>query len=44
MTKQLITFEEVYAKIMQHVRERHWENNASRSLAISIALEASELL
>ena len=40
-----LTFEHVAKKIMAHVRERKWDTaNTSRGLAISISLEASELL
>ena len=39
------TFEQVQEAVMQHVRARKWdETNTSRGLAISISLEASELL
>ncbi len=39
-----IPFEEAAKAVMQHMAERHWENNPPRGLAISIALEANELL
>ncbi|QQG51359.1 MAG: nucleotide pyrophosphohydrolase [Candidatus Saccharibacteria bacterium] len=29
---------------MKHITDRHWDNNPPRGLAISIALEANELL
>lgn len=38
------TFEEISQLIRKHLEERDWLNNPSRGLAISIALEASELL
>lgn len=43
MTKQL-TFEEVVEAVNKHISERHWDKNPPRGLAISIALEANELL
>jgi NTP pyrophosphatase (non-canonical NTP hydrolase) len=43
MTKQM-TFEEAAEAVIQHVTERHWHNNSARGLAISISLEANELL
>lgn len=40
-----ITFEQVRESIMAHIRARNWDKtNTSRGLAISIVLEASELL
>ena len=39
-----ITFEEISQLIRKHLEERDWLNNPSRGLAISIALEANELL
>ena len=38
------SFEAIAQRIRQHLEERDWLNNSARSLAISIALEASELL
>lgn len=38
------TFEEAVAAILAHIRERHWDTSTPRSLAISISLEASELM
>lgn len=38
------SFEEVATQIRQHLDERGWLRHAGRGLAISIALEASELL
>lgn len=38
------TFEAISQLIRKHLEERDWLNNPSRGLAISIALEASELL
>ena len=40
-----IKFEDVIDRVMTHVRARKWDKtNTSRGLAISISLEASELL
>ena len=40
-----IQFEDVIDRVMTHVRARKWDKtNTGRGLAISIALEASELL
>lgn len=40
-----LTFEQVQETVMRHMRERHWDEiNTSRGLAISISLEANELL
>lgn len=39
-----ITFQEISDQIYNHLKERDWHNNQSRGLAISIALEAAELL
>lgn len=46
MTKQKSpTFEEVRDAVMAHLRERNWDKiNTDRGLAISISLEANELL
>jgi NTP pyrophosphatase (non-canonical NTP hydrolase) len=38
------SFEDINRQIYKHLEERDWLDNASRGLAISIALEASELL
>jgi NTP pyrophosphatase (non-canonical NTP hydrolase) len=39
------TFDEVYQTVMQFTRDRKWDtSNTSRGLAISISLEANELL
>lgn len=38
------TFEEAVAAVLSHIRERHWDTGTPRSLAISISLEASELM
>src|SRR3989344_3815029 len=38
------TFEEVNQQIQKHLEERDWHNNPARGLAISIALDANELL
>lgn len=43
--KQNLTFEDVCHVVMDHARARKWDqSNTSRSLAISLVLEASELL
>lgn len=40
-----ITFEEVCKVVMQHIRDRKWDKtNDARGLAISLSLEANELL
>ena len=40
-----LTFEEVCEVVMNHCRERKWDQtNTPRSLAISLSLEANELL
>jgi NTP pyrophosphatase (non-canonical NTP hydrolase) len=40
-----LTFEEAYALVMQHIKARKWDKtNSSRGLAISLSLEANELL
>ncbi len=38
------TFHEVSEKVRQHIAERGWDTNPPRGLAISLLLEASELL
>jgi len=38
------TFEAISQKIYDHLEARDWQNNPLRGLAISIALEANELL
>jgi len=38
------TFSEVSGWIKKHIEARDWQNNPTRGLAISIVLEASELL
>lgn len=38
------TVEELNQKIWQHLKERDWHQNPARGLAISLALEANELL
>lgn len=38
------TFNEIQSEINSHLQERDWLDNDSRSLAISLSLEASELL
>lgn len=43
--KEEITFEKAYDLVMQHVKARKWDKtNNSRGLAISLSLEANELL
>jgi NTP pyrophosphatase (non-canonical NTP hydrolase) len=42
--QQNVTLEEINQKIWQHLEARDWHKNESRSLAISLALEANELL
>lgn len=42
--QQSVTLEELNQLIRSHMEERDWHNNPSRGLAISIALEANELL
>lgn len=42
MTKP--TFEQATTEVMRHITERHWDDNSARGLAISISLEANELL
>ena len=39
-----MTFSEVSERIKKHLEERDWQKNSTRSLVISIVLEASELL
>lgn len=40
-----VTFEDAYAVVMQHIKARKWDKtNDSRGLAVSISLEANELL
>ncbi len=44
MSEQL-TFEEAYTLVMQHIKARKWDKtNSSRGIAISLSLEANELL
>lgn len=44
MSKQL-TFEEASKLVMQHIKARKWDKtNSSRGIAISLSLEANELL
>lgn len=38
------TFQEISAKIRKHLKDRDWHNKPSKGIAISIALEAAELL
>lgn len=42
--QQNITVEDLNQKIWKHLEERDWHTNPTRGLAISLALEASELL
>lgn len=39
-----LTFEEACETMRQHIRARGWDNAAPRGLAVSISLEANELL
>ena len=39
-----VSFQQISDRIQAHVQERDWQNSPSRSLAISIVLEATELL
>lgn len=43
-TQQAITLEELNQKIWQHLEARDWHQNEPRGIAISLALEANELL
>jgi NTP pyrophosphatase (non-canonical NTP hydrolase) len=42
--QQDVTIEQLNQRIWKHLEERDWHTNASRGLAISLALEANELL
>jgi NTP pyrophosphatase (non-canonical NTP hydrolase) len=42
--QQNVTLEELNQKIWTHLEARDWHNNPTRGLAISMALEANELL
>lgn len=42
--QQNVSLEALNQKIYKHMKERDWDQNPSRSLAISISLEANELL
>lgn len=44
MSTSAKTFDDLTNAIMAHLTERNWQNNPPRGLAISIALEANELL
>ena len=45
MYKKKLTFEEVSERAIQHITARKWDkSNDSRGLAISLSLEANELL
>ena len=45
MTKQSATFDEVSQEISAYLKERDWDKkNSTRSLAVSIVIEAGELL
>ena len=40
-----LTFEDVCKAVLEHIRERKWDNtNSNRGIAISLSLEANELL
>lgn len=43
-TQQDVTLEELNQRIWRHLEARDWHKNPSRGLAISLALEANELL
>lgn len=43
-TQQSVTIEELNQIVWNHLYERDWHNNPTRGLAISLALEANELL
>lgn len=43
-TQQDVTIETINQQIWQHLEERDWNTNPSRGLAISLCLEANELL
>jgi NTP pyrophosphatase (non-canonical NTP hydrolase) len=43
-TQQNVTIEHLNQRIWKHLEERDWHTNPSRGLAISLCLEASELL
>lgn len=38
------TFRQIGDQIQKHLKERDWDDNAPRSLAVSVVLEAAELL
>lgn len=42
--QQNLTLEELNRQIWRHLEARDWHNNPARGLAISLALEANELL
>lgn len=42
--QQATTLEELNQRIWKHLEERDWHNNSTRGLAISLSLEANELL
>ena len=44
MNDNQTTISELQKIVMKHVTERHWDKNSPRGLAVSILLEASELL
>lgn len=39
-----VTFQEISDRIRKYLEDRDWDSNPSQSLAISVALEAAELL
>lgn len=43
-TQQNVTLEELNQTIWKHLEERDWHKNESRGIAISLSLEAGELL
>lgn len=42
--QQDVTLEALNQRVWKHLEERDWQNNPTRGLAISLALEANELL
>ena len=44
MTTKKPTFDDATQAVLQHVNERHWDTIPARGIAISMSLEANELL
>lgn len=44
MKKPSPSYEDVVQAVLKHIAERHWDKNSPRGLAVSISLEANELL